>query len=230
MSYVCPTRVSVHCHHAIRPPSPVFFSEVAIPLEVYVSRCCGQCRPKIKVNLYLNAFWLVQPNIQDGTEDFLATILSKLCLQMELKKSEIKKTKNKDILLWRPVSFGMRGYIEIFFRNHHWGGAGLGCYGTIRNKNSHNETNEKGSGESDDTPGSSPVGCQWCPPPISCLAPGCCIHPILCLKMWPTHVVFGPLLRNPGDGPVTLPLHIYWVPHRPRVIWKMDSGVLFHTL
>jgi len=28
----------------------------------------------------------------------------------------------------------------------------------------------------------------------------------------------------------TLPLHICWVPHWPREIWKMDSGVLFHTL
>ena len=28
----------------------------------------------------------------------------------------------------------------------------------------------------------------------------------------------------------TLPSHIYWVPHWPRVIWKIDSGVLFHTL
>ena len=28
----------------------------------------------------------------------------------------------------------------------------------------------------------------------------------------------------------TLPLHIYWVPHWPRVIWKMDLGILFHTL
>ena len=27
----------------------------------------------------------------------------------------------------------------------------------------------------------------------------------------------------------TLTLHIYWVPHWPRVIWQMDSGVLFHT-
>ena len=22
----------------------------------------------------------------------------------------------------------------------------------------------------------------------------------------------------------------YWVPHWPRVVWKMDSGVLFHAL
>jgi len=29
---------------------------------------------------------------------------------------------------------------------------------------------------------------------------------------------------------ITLTLHIYWVPHWPRVIWKMDSGVFFNTL
>jgi len=36
------------------------------------------------------------------------------------------------------------------FRNNHWGApvrilgsAELGCYGTVRNQNSHNETNEK---------------------------------------------------------------------------------------
>jgi len=40
---------------------------------------------------------------------------------------------------------------KYFFRNNHWGaplsiwGAELGCYGTVRNKNSHNETNEKGN-------------------------------------------------------------------------------------
>jgi len=41
-------------------------------------------------------------------------------------------------------------------------------------------------------------------PPISCLAPGCCIHPTLCSKndsplcdFWP------PLLRDPDDGPGT---------------------------
>ena len=28
----------------------------------------------------------------------------------------------------------------------------MGCYGTVRNNNSHSETNEKGSGESDHTP------------------------------------------------------------------------------
>ena len=33
----------------------------------------------------------------------------------------------------------------------HFGGTDLGCYGTVRNKNSHNESNEKGSGESDRT-------------------------------------------------------------------------------
>ena len=31
-------------------------------------------------------------------------------------------------------------------------------------------------------------------------------------------------------GFTTLPLHIYWVPQWPPVTWKMDSGVLFHTL
>ena len=28
----------------------------------------------------------------------------------------------------------------------------------------------------------------------------------------------------------THPLHIYWVPHWPCVIWKIDSGDFFHTL
>jgi len=35
----------------------------------------------------------------DDTEDFLVSLLSKLCLEMELKIGEIKKTKNYDILL-----------------------------------------------------------------------------------------------------------------------------------
>jgi len=33
------------------------------------------------------------------TENFLATVLPKLCPQVELKNSEIRKNKNKDILL-----------------------------------------------------------------------------------------------------------------------------------
>jgi len=37
------------------------------------------------------------------------------------------------------------------------------------------------------------------------------------------------LARRPLNTPL-LPLHIHWAPHWPRVIWKMDSGVLFHTL
>ena len=138
--------------------------------------------------------------------------------------------------MWRPFGLGLCRYVEIFFINHHWGplkafwGADLDCYGTVRNKKSHNETNEKGSGESDHTPGPSAVGVQWCPPPISCLTPGCCIHPVLYLKNVAPLWFLSPLLRNPGDGLATLPLHIYWVPHWPRVIWKMDSAVLFHTL
>jgi len=43
---------------------------------------------------------------------------------------------------------------KYFFRNRPLGSpvsilgrAELGCYGTVRNKNSHNETNEKGSVE-----------------------------------------------------------------------------------
>jgi len=88
-------------------------------------------------------------------------------------------------------------------------GADLDCYGTVRNKKSHNETNEKGTGESDHTPGPSAVGVQWCPPPISCLTPGCCIHPVLYLKNVAPLWFLSPLLRNPGDGLATLPLHIY---------------------
>ena len=103
-------------------------------------------------------------------------------------------------------------YVAIFFRNHHWGsvsilGADLGCYGTVRSKNSHSETNQKGSGESDHTPGLSPVGGSWCPAPHFMFGPVCCIHPILYLKIvappcgfWP------PLLQNPGDGPVYTPI------------------------
>jgi len=39
---------------------------------------------------------------------------------------------------------------KYLYRNHHWGApaiifgkAELGCYGTVRNKNNHNETNKK---------------------------------------------------------------------------------------
>jgi len=51
------------------------------------------------------------------------------------------------------------------------------------------------------------LGGQWCPEPhlkyvplISCLAPGCCIHPILYLKNVPSLWFLAPLQRNPGDG------------------------------
>jgi len=42
-------------------------------------------------------------------------------------------------------------YVEIFLEItiggpcEYFAGADLGCYGTVRSKNSHNETNEKGS-------------------------------------------------------------------------------------
>ena len=36
--------------------------------------------------------------------------------------------------------------------------------------------------------------------------------------------------RSPPLNTPFLPLHIYWEPRWRRVIWKMDSGVLFHTL
>ena len=40
--------------------------------------------------------------------------------------------------------------------------------------------------------------------PISCLTPGCCIHPILYLENVPTLWFLAPLLRNPGDGLVLM--------------------------
>jgi len=40
-----------------------------------------------------------------------------------------------------------------------------------------------------------------CVPPLHVWSPGCCMHPILYLKNAAPHVVFGPLLRTPGDGP-----------------------------
>jgi len=40
-----------------------------------------------------NAPPFLTKHILDGTEDFLASVLSKLCPQMELKNGEIKKTK-----------------------------------------------------------------------------------------------------------------------------------------
>ena len=43
--------------------------------------------------------------------------------------------------------------------------------------------------------------------PVSRLAPGCCIHPILYLKNVPRLWFLAPLRRNPGDGPdLTAPM------------------------
>jgi len=44
--------------------------------------------------LILGCINFLTKQIPDGTEDFLASVLAKLCLQMELKNGEIKKTKN----------------------------------------------------------------------------------------------------------------------------------------
>jgi len=51
--------------------------------------------------------------------------------------------------------------------------------------------------------GPSPAGGQWCPgPPFHVWPSGCCIHPILYLKMCPPPLwCLASLLRNPGDGP-----------------------------
>jgi len=45
-----------------------------------------------------------------------------------------------------------------------------------------------------------------------------------------TKTVTVKLTKKAAVNLTALPLHIYWVPHWPRVILKMDSGVLFHTL
>jgi len=125
---------------------------------------------------------------------------------------------------------------KMFFRNHHWGAPlrilwkDLGSYCTVRNKNSHNEINDKGNGEFDHTPGLSPLVGQWLPPPISCLAPGGCIHPRLHLKYVPSLVVFALLVVKSWRRACHTTIAFYGVPHWPRVIWKKDSGVLFHTL
>ena len=134
-------------------------------------------------------------------------------------------------MLWRPFGLGMRRYVEIFFRNHHCGGL-ISIFGgqiwagtktvTMRltKKAGVNLSTLKGRR-------------QWGP----VVSPHFMFGPRL---LHTSNIVFKkfrhscgfwpPLLRNPGDVPATLPLHIYWVHQWPRVTWKMDSGVLFHTL
>jgi len=46
---------------------------------------------------------------------------------------------------------------------------------------------------------------------------------------WGTKKLGGIIAECPPPWLRACPLHIYWVPHWPRVIWKMDSGVLFHN-
>ena len=73
---------------------------------------------------------------------------------------------------------------------------------------------------------------QWCPAPPFHVWSTVAAYIQYCIEKCGPLVVLAPLplLRNPGGGPATLPLHIHWASHWPRVIWKMDSAVLFHRL
>jgi len=90
---------------------------------------------------------------------------------------------------------------------HFWE-ANLSCYNTVKNKNSHNETNEKASGESDHTPGTSPTGGQSCPPSSFMLGPRLLHIANIVFKNVPPCAFWPLLLQNPGDGPAMLLLHI----------------------
>jgi len=70
---------------------------------------------------------------------------------MELNNDEIKKIM---VCCEGHLTSGCAVMSKYVFRNHHWAApvsilerAELGCYGAVRNKNSHNETNAKGSDE-----------------------------------------------------------------------------------
>jgi len=47
-----------------------------------------------ELNINFQNVWPPWTNLKSPTEDFLATVLPKLCQQVELKNSEIGKTKN----------------------------------------------------------------------------------------------------------------------------------------
>ena len=101
--------------------------------------------------LILGCITFSTKQILDGNEDFLASVLPKLCPQKELKMVKYKKQKIRIFCCEGHLGSGCAVMSKYFFRDQHWGAsvgrAELGCCGTVRNKNSRNESNEKGSGD-----------------------------------------------------------------------------------
>jgi len=106
-------------------------------------------------------------------------------------------------------------YVEIFFRNYHWGPVSIlgrqiwAAMALSGAKTVTMKLTKKAALNLTTLQGCRQWEASGFRPPISCLAPVCCIHPILYLKnVAPPCGFWFPLLRNPGDGPATLPLHI----------------------
>jgi len=59
--------------------------------------------------------------------------------------------------------------------------------------------------------------------------PGCCIYPIYLKNVTPL-VVFGPFAAKSWRRACHTPITYLLSTSPARVIWKIDSGVLFHTL